>query len=67
MDINAIEKTASLAENNQMSLMVFQMDDSNQYSPTYYAINVSKVREVIEHPARAFPLLGASQEVGQAG
>lgn len=54
MDIQAIEKTASLAENNQMSLMVFQMDDSKQYSPTYYAINVSKVREVIE--GRRYPI-----------
>lgn len=45
-----IEKTARLAENNQLSLMVFQSNfpADNYQKPPYYGVNVFKVREVLE-------------------
>jgi two-component system chemotaxis response regulator CheV len=57
LSLEQIEKTAKLVENNQLSLMVFQVrhekpDQSNR--PAFYGINVFKVREVLE--ARAYPL-----------
>jgi two-component system chemotaxis response regulator CheV len=51
-----IEKTANLSKNNQMSLMIFQVrfQHDNQKQPSYYGMNVFKVREVLE--ARAYPV-----------
>jgi two-component system chemotaxis response regulator CheV len=54
MDMKSIEKTANLIQNNQMSLMVFQMEHIFKQAPTFYGINVSKVREVIE--GKRFPV-----------
>lgn len=53
--LEQVEKTAQLSQNNQMSLMIFQVQFSNQdYQPPYYGMNVFKVREVLE--ARAYPV-----------
>lgn len=55
MDINSINKTANLVHNNQMSLMIFQMRlDFGGKAPTFYGVNVFKVREVIE--GQRFPV-----------
>jgi two-component system chemotaxis response regulator CheV len=55
MDINSINKTANLVHNNQMSLMIFQMRlDFGGKAPTFYGVNVFKVREVIE--GKRFPV-----------
>lgn len=55
LDISSIDKTASLVHNNQMSLMVFQMSHHFvENAPTFYGINVFKVREVIE--GKRFPI-----------
>lgn len=55
MDINSINKTANLVHNNQMSLMIFQMRLAfADKAPTFYGINVFKVREVIE--GQRFPV-----------
>lgn len=55
MDLNSINKTANLVHNNQMSLMVFQVQsDFGKQSPTFFGINVFKVREVIE--GKRFPI-----------
>lgn len=55
MDLNSINKTANLVHNNQMSLMVFQMKaEFAGIAPTFYGINVFKVREVIE--GQRFPV-----------
>lgn len=45
-----IEKTANLSKNNQMSLMIFQVQfqQENSRAPSYYGMNVFKVREVLE-------------------
>lgn len=45
-----IEKTANLSKNNQMSLMIFQVQfqKENARPPSYYGMNVFKVREVLE-------------------
>ena len=51
--LEQIEKTAQLSKNNQMSLMIFQVQFSRNGShPSYYGMNVFKVREVLE--ARAY-------------
>jgi len=52
-----IEKTAKLVENNQLSLMVFQVmheREGQAKRPAFYGINVFKIREVLE--ARAYSL-----------
>lgn len=55
LDLGSIDKTANLVHNNQMSLMVFQMQhDFKEQAPTFYGINVFKVREVIE--GQRFPV-----------
>lgn len=57
LSMDQIEKTAKLVENNQLSLMVFQVshEKPNQPKrPAFYGINVFKVREVLE--ARAYSL-----------
>jgi len=55
LDIKSIDKTANLVHNNQMSLMIFQMlHDFGDRAPTFYGINVFKVREVIE--GQRFPV-----------
>lgn len=55
MDLNSINKTANLVHNNQMSLMIFQMRQAfGEQAPTFYGINVFKVREVIE--GKRFPI-----------
>lgn len=55
MDLNSINKTANLVHNNQMSLMIFQMRQTfGEQAPTFYGINVFKVREVIE--GKRFPV-----------
>ncbi len=47
--LEQVEKTAQLSENNQMSLMIFQVQFSkDDYKPPYYGMNVFKVREVLE-------------------
>lgn len=54
--LEQIEKTANLSKNNQLSLMVFQVrfPQEGQREPSYYGMNVFKVREVLE--ARAYPV-----------
>lgn len=54
--LEQIEKTANLSRNNQLSLMIFQVRflSENRESPSYYGMNVFKVREVLE--ARAYPV-----------
>jgi len=55
MDLNSINKTANLVHNNQMSLMIFQMrQEFHNLAPTFYGVNVFKVREVIE--GKRFPV-----------
>lgn len=55
LDMKSIDKTANLVHNNQMSLMIFQMQHSfGNNAPTFYGINVFKVREVIE--GQRFPV-----------
>lgn len=47
--LEQVEKTAQLSENNQMSLMIFQVQFGKEgYNPPYYGMNVFKVREVLE-------------------
>jgi two-component system chemotaxis response regulator CheV len=51
ISLEQIDKTTKLAENNQLSLMVFQVQNptETQEKPSaYYGINVFKVREVLE-------------------
>jgi len=51
--LEQVEKTAQLSQNNQMSLMIFQVQfPKEDYQPPYYGMNVFKVREVLE--ARAY-------------
>ena len=51
--LEQVEKTAQLSQNNQMSLMTFQVQfPREEYQPPYYGMNVFKVREVLE--ARAY-------------
>ena len=51
--LEQVEKTAQLSKNNQMSLMIFQVQfPKENYQPSYYGMNVFKVREVLE--ARAY-------------
>ena len=51
--LDQVEKTAQLSQNNQMSLMIFQVQfPTENYEPPYYGMNVFKVREVLE--ARAY-------------
>lgn len=54
--LEQIEKTANLSKNNQMSLMIFQVrfPHEGMREPSYYGMNVFKVREVLE--ARAYPV-----------
>jgi two-component system chemotaxis response regulator CheV len=54
--LEQIEKTANLSKNNQLSLMIFQVrfPVEGQRPPSYYGMNVFKVREVLE--ARAYPV-----------
>lgn len=56
--LEQIEKTANLSKNNQMSLMIFQVrflrDEEGARDPSYYGMNVFKVREVLE--AKAYPV-----------
>jgi two-component system chemotaxis response regulator CheV len=57
LSLEQIEKTAKLAENNQLSLMVFQVRHEKPEQikrPAFYGINVFKIREVLE--ARAYNL-----------
>lgn len=47
--LEQVEKTAKLSQNNQLSLMIFQVQfEKPGYQPPYYGINVFKVREVLE-------------------
>lgn len=47
--LEQVEKTAKLSQNNQLSLMIFQVQfEKPNYQPPYYGINVFKVREVLE-------------------
>ncbi|WP_130537425.1 chemotaxis protein CheV [Thiomicrorhabdus indica] len=47
--LEQVEKTARLSQNNQLSLMIFQVQfEKENYEPPYYGINVFKVREVLE-------------------
>ncbi|GKT12352.1 MAG: two-component system, chemotaxis family, chemotaxis protein CheV [Thiomicrorhabdus sp.] len=51
--LEQVEKTAQLSQNNQLSLMIFQVQfPKPDYQPPYYGMNVFKVREVLE--ARAY-------------
>lgn len=47
--LDQAEKTARLSQNNQLSLMVFQVQfESKDVQPPFYGMNVFKVREVLE-------------------
>ena len=50
MDLNKIDQTARLSQNNSMSLMVFKMVNGQHpdyATHLYYAINIFKVKEVL--------------------
>lgn len=54
--LEQIDKTANLSKNNQLSLMIFQVSFPTEQNPqpSYYGMNVFKVREVLE--ARVYPI-----------
>lgn len=64
--LEQIEKTAKLVENNQLSLMVFQVQHEKPDQPkrpAFYGINVFKIREVLEARAYALSKLPESNEL----